>query len=123
MSVVALALAGVIALTKSSVAPAALVALWLAAVPVFAAVLVLLAAIRPRLSQFPTPGTWLYATEHGPSSLLETSSPAATEAFATDVCLLGGIAVDKHRRIGRAVSLLVVGVSVLPVALVLSVLA
>ncbi|MFK0243545.1 hypothetical protein ACIQUM_02520 [Amycolatopsis azurea] len=98
LSVVAAVLAGVVALTTRSVSPVAMVALWAAAVPVFGAVLVLLSALRPRLSQFPTPGTWL------------------------DVVLIGGVAVRKYQRISRAVGLLFVGICVLAVALVLAVL-
>jgi hypothetical protein len=122
LSVVGAALAGVVALTtRQQISPAAVVALWAAAVPIFGAVLVLLAAIRPRLGQFPTPGTWLDAVFHGPAVLLETPSAAAA-VLAEDVVLLGGIAVDKYQRVGRSVSLLFVGLSVLGVALVLSVL-
>ena len=77
-------------------------------------------AIRPRLSQFPTPGTWLDAVFNGPAALLEASCSAAAEVLAADVVLLGGIAVTKYRRVGRSVSLLFVGLSVLSVALVLA---
>lgn len=119
LSVVGVALAGVVALAKSGMPPAALAALWLAALPIFGAVLVLLATIRPKLSQFPTPGTWLHATYAGPATLLDAGSYAA-EVVAEDVCLLGGIAVEKHTRIKQAVNLLVVGAAALAVALVLS---
>jgi hypothetical protein len=122
LSLVGAALAGVVALTTRQVSPAALVALWLAAAPIFGSVLVLLSAIRPRLSQFPTPGTWLDAVFHGPAALLEASSSAATQVLAADVVLLGDIAVTKYHRVGRSVSLLFVGLSVLAVALVLAVL-
>jgi Family of unknown function (DUF5706) len=123
LSVVGAALAGVVALTtRQQISPAAVAALWSAAVPIFAAVLVLLAAIRPRLGQFPTPGTWLDAVFNGPAALLEARSEAAATVLAADVVLLGGIAVAKYQRVGRSVSLLFVGLSVLAVALVLSVL-
>ncbi|HVV10549.1 Pycsar system effector family protein [Amycolatopsis sp.] len=121
LSVVGVALAGVIALGKAGMPAPALAALWLAALPIFGAVLVLLATIRPKLSQFPTPGSWLDATLHGPGVLLEAGSYAA-EVAANDVCLLGHLAVAKHTRVKHAVNLLIVGGTVLAVALVLSVL-
>ena len=119
---VGVALAGVVALAKAGMPVPALAALWLSALPIFGAVLVLLATIRPKLSQFPTPGSWLDATLHGPSVLLEAGSYAA-EAAAQDVCLLGQLAVDKHTSVKHAVNLLIVGAGALAVALVLSVLA
>jgi hypothetical protein len=122
LSLVGAALAGVVALTTRQVSPAAMIALWLAAAPIFGSVLVLLSAIRPRIAQFPTPGTWLDAVFHGPAALLEASSSAAAEVLAADVVSLGGIAVTKYHRVGRSVSLLFVGLSVLAVALVLAVL-
>jgi hypothetical protein len=85
-------------------------------------VVILLAAIRPRLSQYPTPGTWLHATHTGPGVLLEAGSHAA-EVLAEDVCLLGQIAVSKYTRVRHAVNLLITGAAVLAVALVLAVLA
>lgn len=122
LSVVGVALAGVVALGRAGMPVPALAALWLAALPIFGAVLVLLATIRPHLSQFPTPGTWLDATMHGPGVLLEAGSYAA-EVAANDVCLLGQLAVAKHTRVKHAVNLLIVGGAALAVALVLSVLA
>jgi hypothetical protein len=123
LSVVGAVLAGVVALTtREHVSIPAMAALWAAAVPIFAAVLVLLAAVRPKLAQFPIPGTWLHATYNGPAALLEASSPAAAQALAADVAVLGGIAVGKYRRIGSAVTLLVIGLGVLAVSLVLAVL-
>lgn len=122
LSVVGVALAGVVALGKSGMPVPALAALWFAALPIFGAVLVLLATIRPKLSQFPTPGTWLDATLHGPQALLDAGSYAA-EYAAHDVWALGQVAVDKHTRVKHAVNLLIVGGAALAVALVLSVLA
>ncbi len=122
LSIVAAVLAGVVALSTRSVSPVAMVALWAAAVPVFGAVLVLLSALRPRISQFPTPGTWLHAVYHGPAALLEAASSAAAQTIAADVVLIGGVTVRKYQRISRAVGLLFVGICVLAVALVLAVL-
>src|SRR4051794_19262186 len=71
LSLVGAALAGVVALTTRQVSVPATVALWTAATPIFASVLVLLSALRPRLSN-PTPGTWLDAALNGPATLLAT---------------------------------------------------
>jgi hypothetical protein len=122
LSAVGVALAGVVALAKSGMPVPALAALWLAALPIFGAVLVLLATIRPRISQYPVSGTWLDATMHGPGVLLDARSYAA-EVAAQDVCELGAIAVDKYARVKHAVNLLIVGGAALAVALVLSVFA
>ncbi|ASR38893.1 hypothetical protein BAY61_02430 [Prauserella marina] len=122
LSLVGAALAGVIALSAQQTSVAAIVALWLAFPPVFAAVLVLLAAIRPRLSQFPTPGTWLHAAHNGPATLLEASSHAATHNLATHTAEIASIAVAKYRRIQRAIELLFTGLCLLSVALLLAVL-
>ena len=86
-----------------------------AAAPIFGSMLVLLSAIRPRIAQFPTPGTWPDAVFNGPAALLEASSFAAAEVLAADVVSLGGIAVTKYHRVGRSVSMLFAGLSVLAV--------
>lgn len=122
LSLPGLVLAGVVAVAKTGLPLPALVTLWLGALPVFGSVLVLLATIRPRLGQYPTPGTWLHATAYGPQALLDAGTYAA-QAAAEDVCLLGQIAVDKYRRVQSAINLLIIGATVLAVALVLSVLA
>ncbi|QWF80450.1 Pycsar system effector family protein [Amycolatopsis sp. CA-230715] len=122
LGLVGVGFAGVIALTSRAVSVPAAVAFWFAAVPVLAAVLFLLGAIRPRIGQYPPPGTWLHATYHGPAALLEANSPAVAEALADHVCVLGRVAVEKYARIRRSVSLLFVGVGVLAVGLALSVL-
>jgi hypothetical protein len=122
LSVVGVALAGVVALGQTGMPIPALAAFWLAALPIFAAVLVLLATIRPRLSQYPSPGTWLHATYAGPAVLLDAGSYAAS-AVAEDVCSLGEVAVHKYARVRAAVNLLIIGGACLFVALVLSVLA
>lgn len=75
LGLVGVGFAGVIALTSRAVSVPAAVAFWFAAVPVLAAVLFLLGAIRPRIGQYPPPGTWLHATYHGPAALLEANSP------------------------------------------------
>ncbi|QFU85728.1 Pycsar system effector family protein [Amycolatopsis sp. YIM 10] len=119
LSVVSLGLAGVVALTTRQTSPATMAALWTAAAPILLAVLTLLAAIRPHITQFPTPGTWLDATFNGPAVLLEAQSSAAAHTLAADTANLGHLAVEKFRRITRAVSLLMVGLCLLTVALVL----
>lgn len=122
LSLVGATLAGVIALTGRSLPHAAAVALWAAAAPIAASVLVLLAAIRPRFSRNPALGTWLYATLVGPSTLVE-SYQDSDDALATaqDVCEVARIARVKYRFIARAVDLLYAGLAVLAVALVLTV--
>jgi len=122
LSLVGAALAGVLALTTRQVSPVATAAIWAAATPIFVSVLVLLSAIRPRLAQFPTPGSWLDAAFNGPGVLLEAESSAAATVLAADVVLLAGVAVTKYQRVSRSVALLVVGLSLLAVALVLAVL-
>ncbi|WP_326566923.1 hypothetical protein VSH64_34445 [Amycolatopsis rhabdoformis] len=122
LSLVGAALAGVVALTTRDVSVPATVALWFAATPIFASVLVLLAAVRPRLSQYPAPGSWLDSVYNGPAVLLEASSVVASESLAADASTVGAIAVRKYRQIGNAVALLVMGLCVLAVALVLAVL-
>ncbi|SEF30176.1 hypothetical protein SAMN05421837_10542 [Amycolatopsis pretoriensis] len=120
LSLVGAALAGVVALTTRQVSVSATVALWTAATPIFASVLVLLSALRPRLSE-PTPGTWLDAALNGPSTLLDAPDAGSAVRVATDAAQIGRTAVCKYRRISRAVVLLVIGLSLLAVALVLAV--
>lgn len=123
LGLVGAALAGIVALTGRALPTAAEVALWCAGVPILAAVLVLLAAIRPRLAN-PAPGSWLYAAEHGPARLLaslHTDQPtAAVTVLAHDLCALGVIVRAKYRRIRTAVTLVAVGIVVLAVALALT---
>ncbi|MFE0027081.1 Pycsar system effector family protein [Amycolatopsis sp. NPDC059021] len=122
LTLVGAALAGVVALTTRHVSPVAMFGLWLAAAPVFASVLVLLGAIRPRLSQFPPAGSWLDAAYNGPAVLLEATSVPVSAQLAEHTAVIGEIAVRRYRRVSVAVQLLVVGLSVLAAALVLAVL-
>lgn len=118
LSLVGAAFAGVIALTGRHLPAVAEVILWGAAVPMLSAVVLLLSAIRPRLNPDPMPGSWLYAAQVGPASLLESYDAAsAPTSTATDVCTLARIARCKYRRIGHAVTLLVIGLGLLAVAL------
>lgn len=122
LSLVGVALAGVIALTGRPMPMAASVSLWVAAVAIAASVLVLLSAIRPRFSQYPAPGTWLYAAGTGPATLMQ-SYQDTDDALVTaqDVCELARIAKVKYRSIGQAVLLLTAGLCVLAVALIVAV--
>ncbi|WP_407642679.1 Pycsar system effector family protein [Actinokineospora alba] len=111
------------ALTGRPLPVVAAVTLWLSAAPISVSVLLLLAAIRPRLTDNPATGSWLDAAHRGPASLLATYR-ADTEtglAAAHDLCGLAVIARAKYRRIQTAVTALVIGLGVLTVALVLSV--
>lgn len=121
LSLVGVALAGIVALTGRPIPVAAEIAVWCSGAPILAAVLVLLSAIRPRLDNV-VPGTWLYAAEHGPARLLTsltTSDDSTATVIAHDLCTLAVIARTKYRRIKTAVTLVVLGLAVLTVALVL----
>ncbi|MEV7091807.1 Pycsar system effector family protein [Amycolatopsis sp. NPDC051045] len=120
LGLVGLAFSGVVAFTTRQTSVPATVALWVAAAPIFASVLVLLSAVRPRLTQFPTPGTWLDAAYNGPAALLEAGSVPVSTTLAVDTALLGGIAVRKYRQISAAMGLLVVGLALLAAALLLA---
>jgi hypothetical protein len=118
--------AGVIALSNRAVPPVAAVLLWTAMLPIGASVVLLLAAIRPRLSQCMAPGTWLWAAQVGPATLLASSDPnidtddAAVTAAASEVCTVARIAQTKFRRIGHAVTLPGCGLALLAVSLLLA---
>jgi hypothetical protein len=125
LALVGATLAGVIALTGRPVPGPALAALWLAAVPITASVLVLLATVQPRVSSSrrpAVPGTWLHAAQVGPATLLEAYHRTHDDlTLAQDVCVLARLAWAKYRQIQAAVVLLVCGLSTLAVALVLAV--
>lgn len=121
LSLVGAALAGVIALTTRTVSVPTAVALWVAAVPIFAAVLMLLSALRARLPEDPIPGTWLDAAVNGPAALLNATSADSVVRVANDTAGLGRIAVCKYRRTNTAVRLLKAGLYLAPVALLLAV--
>lgn len=121
LSLVGAALAGVIALANNrdmSGAGAAL--LWVSLLPVFSSVVVLLVAIRPRLNRDPVPGSWLYAAQVGPSTLLETYDTGGVTHTADEVCIVARIARAKYRRIQVAVVLLLAGLGSLVVSLLVT---
>lgn len=120
LSLVSIAFAGIAALVTRQTSQPALAAYGVAAAPILASVLVLLSAIRPRLTQFPTPGTWLDAVYNGPTALLEASSDVARETLARDVELMGRIAVRKFKLITAAIHLLRTGLLALVAALALA---
>lgn len=105
------ALAGAIALAARHPAGAGAVLLWVSLAPIGAAVTLLLLTIRPQLTTRPIPGTWLYAAQVGPSTLLGTYTPDRADlmAVAEHVCDLARIARAKYRRVRTAVVLLLVG--------------
>lgn len=126
LSLVGLALAGVVALAGRPLPVAAQVTLWVSAVPILAATLLLLSAIRPRLGNGdPVPGSWLFAAKYDPSTLLASYAEGEQSAVvaAHDVCALAVIARTKYLRVRAAVTLLVLALVVLVAALVLSVVA
>lgn len=120
LSLVGAALAGVIALSPRAASTPAAVALWLAAAPIFAAVLVLLSALRARLNNTPVPGTWLDAARNGPAALLHADVTTSATRVADDVAALGRIAVGKYGRTNTAIRLLTTGLCLAPVALVIA---
>ncbi|WP_233225782.1 Pycsar system effector family protein [Amycolatopsis sp. CA-126428] len=121
LSLVGAALAGVVALTTRAVSIPTAAALWLAAVPIFAAVLLLLSALRPRLTEDPIPGTWMDAALNGPAALLHADVTESADRIADDTARLGRIALCKYRRTATAVRLLKAGLCLAPVALLLAV--
>jgi hypothetical protein len=120
LSLVGAALAGIIALTGRSLPPVATVALWSSAVPIGLSVLLLLAAIRPKLNGAPR-GSWLSSLTSDPHELLKYYRTAHPVEVVYDVQSLARIACRKFIRIRRAVNLLVLGLVVLAAALVASV--
>jgi Family of unknown function (DUF5706) len=125
LSLVGVALVAVVALAGRPLPPVAAVVLWCAAVPAFAAaVLLLLAAVRPRVGRRvrPVPGTWLHAAVAAdPADLLAACTRAtAPVALAREVCNQAALAVGKYRRIGQAVTLVAVGLGLVLVALLLA---
>ncbi len=117
LSLVGAAMAGVIALAGREVTGAGAVLLWVSLAPIFASVVVLLTAVRPRLRRLPVPGTWLHAAKVGPATLLETYQSDQIMTTADDVCVLARIARAKYQRITVAVTLLLVGLTTLLVSL------
>jgi hypothetical protein len=117
LSLVGAAMAGVIALGNGGVSGPGAVLLRLALVPIFASVVLLLVTIWPRLNRCPVSGTWLYAAQVGPATLLESYGENDPVATASHVCTLARIARTKYRRIGQAVALLGCGLALLVVSL------
>jgi hypothetical protein len=117
LSLVGAAMAGVIALANRDMTGAGVVLLWTSLVPIFASVVLLLVAIRPRLNPHPVPGTWQYAARVGPVTLLETCQDAESMTTADHVCVLARIARAKYQRIAVAIALLLGGLATLMVSL------
>ena len=113
LSLVGATLAGGIALSTRDMPAVSAVLLWLALVPVFASVVLLLLTLLPKLGQAPVAGTWLFAAQVGPGTLLETCTGMDAVAVATHACVVARIARSKYRRVQVAVALLVVGLAVL----------
>jgi hypothetical protein len=120
LSLVGAAMAGVIALANRGMTGAGAVLLWASLVPIFASVVLLLVAIRPRLTRHPAPGSWLYAARVGPATLLDTYGDGDSISTADDVCTLARIAQAKYRRVSVAVVLLLTGLATLVVALLVT---
>lgn len=112
-------LAGAVALTTRSLPTAAEAVLWLAAAPMAFSVLLLLSAVRPRISKGVRYGFVHFASYvERPSELLEQfESETSATTLAVDVCRLSVIARAKYANVRRAVDLLMVGLLLLGVAL------
>jgi Family of unknown function (DUF5706) len=114
------ALAGVIAMVVNGrlvELSAASVLLWLSLAPIFTAVTLLLFTILPKLNRDPVPGTWLYAAQVGPKTLLEAYDDTAPVAAAAEVCNNSRIARAKYRRVTLAGRLLYSGLALLVLSL------
>lgn len=112
-------LAGVVALTTRSLPVAAEAVLWLAAAPMAFSVLLLLSAVRPRISKGARYGFAHFAGYvERPSELLEQfENETSPTVLAVDVCRLSVIAQAKYANVRRAVDLLMAGLLLLGVAL------
>jgi hypothetical protein len=107
--------AAVFALDKVTLPTLSQLGLGVAAVPIVAAVVLLLDAIRPRLGGNPRCGTWLYAARHGRDSLLDDS--ASVEDLADHTVALGRSAARKYVRVAIAVWLIQTGLVLLVTSL------
>lgn len=122
LTVVGITAAFLITLATLPLTLSAKVLVWAALVPVGTSVLLLLGVVRPRLSDEPAVGTWLWAARVGPATLLQTlehiDDATATMSAAQDVRHLAGLALGKHTTIRAAVTFLIVGVLLAATALV-----
>ncbi|EQD86778.1 hypothetical protein A8924_1534 [Saccharopolyspora erythraea NRRL 2338] len=121
LTLVGAAFAGVVSLTRTALPTASEVALWAAAVPIAASVLVLLAVVFPYLDAG-EPGSFLHAARSKPAELVElhSNTESSPERVAVTMVVVSQIARRKYRRIAWAVRLLVTGLVVLLVALALA---
>ncbi|WP_037347928.1 Pycsar system effector family protein [Sciscionella sediminilitoris] len=118
LSLIGASLAGVIALSRAHMPGAASVLLWCAAVPIAGAVVVLLLAIRPRLSAG-SKGSWLHAIAADTTAVLAVEDEATHRRYLAEHTRdLAGIALAKFGRIRTAIRLLLAGLAVLAAALI-----
>lgn len=123
--VVSALLAAVLVLVQRPLPAAAVVALWVAAVPLAFSALTLLRAIRPRIGRQVPAGTWLHAGLAGPESLLEATAEAVQDMStllrrrANDAATQSHIALRKYVDVRTAVNALMLAGAVCGVALVL----
>jgi pycsar effector protein len=118
LSLVGAAMAGVIALANQHLAVVAAVLLWVSLAPIFASVVLLLLAIRPRLNRNPVPGSWLYAAHVEPDTLMAAYGDDHPTVVAGEVCILARVARTKYLRIRTALVLLLTGLVALVVSLI-----
>ncbi|WNV83243.1 Pycsar system effector family protein [Umezawaea sp. Da 62-37] len=111
-------LAGVLALTRTDVSTAAVVLLYLAAVPIGTALVALLLTVRPNLAG--TNGFLRWAAYHREPTTVVADIADATvhlpHALAEELVHLSVLAVTKYQRIRHAVHLLLLGLALLGLA-------
>lgn len=123
--VVSALLAAVLVLAQRPLPAAAVVALWVAAVPLAVAELTLLRALRPRIGRQVAAGTWLHAGLTGPESLLDAVAESVRDESALirrrahDAAMESHIALRKYVDVRAATTALMLAFAVCGVALVL----
>ncbi|APU20137.1 Pycsar system effector family protein [Actinoalloteichus sp. GBA129-24] len=115
-------LAGVIALsTRSGLSTAAAVLLGVALLPMAAALIVLLAAVRPRLGYTGGIARWAVIDADGRRDLLSDLTATATPAAAArKLAALSALATRMYRLARRAVDLLIAGLALVLLAVPLA---
>lgn len=120
LSLVGVAMAGVIALANRDVPGPGPVLVWLSLAPIFASVVLLLLTVLPRLNRNPVPGTWLHAAQVDAVTLLAAYGETDAESAASQVCVLARRARTKYLRVAWAIGLLVAGLVTLVTAVLVT---
>lgn len=111
-------LAGVLALITSQPGTAATILLHLAALPIAAAIVLLLAVLRPGLLHLATHGfpRWACFRDDPAALLADLTAPGVLTARAEVLAALSAAVVAKYWRIRTAVHLLLAGLALLALA-------